>query len=123
MNLTLLFAGFLALIAAFAHGLGGEKTDIFHLWQSDLIITEKLELRGSWHFISATFFLTAGVMFYLAWQPMTPAGAILTPALAVLYATYGLVWFVIVAWNNWRLLGRLPQWVLMLAISALLYWP
>lgn len=122
MNLFLVFAGFLALAAAFVHAVGGEKTDITHLWQSDLLLTDKLELRGSWHFISATFLLTAGAIFYLAWQPFTPAAAVLTQGIAGLYASYALVWAGLVGWSNWRLLGRLPQWALMLIISALVYW-
>lgn len=122
MNFFLVCAGFLALTAAFVHAVGGEKTDISHLWQSELLLTDKLELRGSWHFISATFLLTAGVIFYLAWQPTHPAAAVLTQAISVLYASYALVWAGLISWSNWRLLGRLPQWFLMLAISALVYW-
>jgi len=122
MNWQFLVAGIIAAMAALVHTIGGESTNIRHLRRSDVPATEQLELRGVWHAFSIALTLSAAILLVSAFAgaPGMPIGVI--QALAVYYALCALVWLVVTVITQVRLLLRVPQWLLLLAIAGFAWW-
>jgi hypothetical protein len=73
-------------------------------------------LRAAWHFLTIDF-VFASIVFAVAASSVSPALVLLVRITAVRYATYAVVWFIIVALKH-RSIWRAPQWALLLAIAA-----
>lgn len=116
MNGFYLAAALLTLLATLVHGIAGHQTNLKRLRASDVSPTEKLELQASWHLLTLTF---GAMVLLLAWHAVTPLAPWIGSAALVLFALYGLVFFVyaIRAGTVWRT----PQWLLLWGIALLIY--
>jgi hypothetical protein len=117
MNIPFLLAGALSALAALAHAIGGEVTSVRGLRSSALAQPHRRELRVAWHFYSVHLVASAAFLFAMA-RGLVPD---LAPFLAVHFAACAVV-FLACAARSPADLVRQPQWLLLFAIAALVFW-
>lgn len=117
MNITLLIAATLTLLAALVHGIGGEMTTIQSLLSAGIDPVFTTELRVVWHMITIYFAASAVMLFLMA----RSANKALGRFLAIQYAAYGAAFFAVSAIHQTGLF-QTPQWILMFLIAGLTYW-
>lgn len=122
MNWFLIAAGILTMVAALIHALAGERTDIRHLMASDVPMNEKIELRGVWHTFSIALFGSALLSFYAAFVSRPAIVDSLLIGLASFYALCGLMVLGLIVTTRRDHLMRVPQWLLLLVIGAIMGW-
>ncbi len=119
MNTLLFIAAILSAVACVAHGVLGQKAPVQPMLQTDISQVSKLELAGVWHLVTLGFGLTSVALFTSA-RAVEPSAALLQ-FLVWQFVLYGVAIFVIVIWQRGSLL-KVPQWLLMWIIAALIYW-
>ncbi len=119
MHSFLLIAAVLSLLACLAHGIWGHKVPIVPMLTTDLGQVPKLELAGVWHMLTLGFGLAAITLFQLA-RTIAPSVELLA-FLGWQFFGYGAAIFAVVLWQKGSLV-KVPQWLLMWIIAALIYW-
>lgn len=122
MHWPLLIAGFGTALSALVHTVAGERTNIRHLLQSNVPITEQIEVRAIWHMISLMLALSAGVLIVAAASGLSDSMRVLVRAIAAYYLLCGIVLAATIVITHPRLLLRVPQWLLFQAIAGLAWW-
>jgi hypothetical protein len=121
MSLQLIAAGVLALLAAVIHAVAGERTDIRSLNQSTVPPSEQVELRATWHIGSVALGL-AGLVMTAMGLNLLPLPLEIPRLLAAQFIAFGLVWVVVAGLKGSVMLGKAPQWALLLGIGLLAGW-
>jgi len=118
----LIIAGFIAALSAFIHTVFGERTNIKHLYASNVPKNEKLELRGVWHGFGVLMALTALVLFLSGITEIVEQPRTIVHAIAIVYSAIGLVFFWVVLRGGVRQVLQVPGWALLLSIAAFAWW-
>lgn len=119
MNILLLIAGILTVIAALVHSIAGEITTIRPLASAELKQVPKLELRAVWYMVTVHLFASAIMLFILAFA--VNRDVVMGRFLAIQFFGYGLG-FLGLAIVKQVGLFQVPQWVLLFLIAGLTYW-
>jgi hypothetical protein len=115
-------AGMLTLLAAVLHAIAGERTNIQHLLATDMLLTEKIELRATWHFGSIGLAFAGIGLLAVGITDQPAVGPWTGYAVAITLGSFALVWIICTVISDRRLLLRVPQWILLLAIALLGWW-
>ena len=119
MNIPLLIAGILTILAAFVHSIGGEMTPIRPLANAELKEVTKLELRAVWYMVTIHLFASAIMLFILAFA--VNREVVMGRFLAIQFFGYGWAWLGLAMVKRVGVF-QVPQWVLLFLIAGLTYW-
>jgi ABC-type phosphate/phosphonate transport system permease subunit len=129
MNISLLIANLLCLLAFFAHAFVGDKEIRFIAPEADpendCICQEKWTMaRCGWHWVSFDLLFANIGLALINFTDILNAEKTLLQVLAVYFLGYAIAWFVTIVISksfpkNYLKLG---QWVLLLCLSGLVYW-
>ncbi len=127
MNIPILIAGILSLIAFFAHAFIGdtEYKQLKPASDSKEKIKETwVQVRSGWHWVSVDLLLTSVLFMVLAISDFIQAKYEVLLLLSIYYFVTGVVWLctVFVSKNNSKQLFVLGQWIFCFIISALVYY-
>jgi len=129
MNIPFLLAGILSLIAALAHGLGGEttllrkmSTEVFPTMPNGDGAQAKAETRMTWHAVTVYFALTGILLLLMAFNQFDDIDA-LAGVITLHFISWAFVLALVppISVSSWRAIYRSPQWVLLLMMAALSY--
>lgn len=129
MNISLLIANLLCLLAFFAHAFVGDK-EIRLIApkpdpENDYIRQEKWTMaRCGWHWISFDLLFANIGLALINFTDILNAEKTLLQVLAVYFFGYAIVWFITILVSNSfpKNYLKLGQWILLFALSALIYW-
>ncbi len=126
MNIPILIAGVLSLIAFFAHALVG---DWEHRVLKPAINSPNknketwVQARSGWHWVSVDLFLAGTVLLLIATTEIIKAKAEISLLLSIYFLACGIVWLGTVAQsrtNNKQILV-LGQWMFCFLMSGLIF--
>lgn len=129
MDIPLLIANILCLLALVIHIFGGDR-EIRMLEPKDLP-PEKEKMREVWtmarssfHWISIDLLLGTVGLALINFSDYFPHEKMLLEVLAVYFFAYGFVWFLIITVSKKFRMNylKLGQWILMLVIGGLIWW-
>lgn len=127
MNIPILIAGVLCLIAFFAHAFVGDKEYRQLKPRSDA--DEKMQetwvqVRSGWHWVSVDLFLSGILLIVLAVSDLVQQKQMILLLLSIYFFMTGLVWLgtVLLSKNNNKQLLVLGQWIFCFIVSALIYY-
>ncbi len=118
MSIPLLVAAILSTLACLVHGIWGHKAPVAPMLQTDISKVSKLELGAVWHAVTLGFALSAVALFRAAQSSMQQE---LVQFIGWQFLLYGIAIFAVVLWQRGSLL-KVPQWILMWIIAALVFW-
>lgn len=130
MSLPLVAAAVLSAVASVVHPLAGELLILRHLPAAqqpstpfgDGDITRRI-LRGVWHFVTIDFALSAATLAALSVRPWNEGSVDVARLISAHFLAYGLLIWVLAGRRLAHVLTHVPQWVLLLAIAMLVWWP
>ena len=127
MNILILIAGILSLIAFFAHAFVGDKE--YRLLKPEPDVDEKIketwvQVRSGWHWVSVDLFLSGILLIILAISDIIQEKQVVLLLLSIYFFVTGLVWLgtVFLSKNNNRQLLVLGQWIFCFILSTLIYY-
>lgn len=126
MNIPILIAGVLSLVAFFAHAFVGDKE--YKALKPVENCPDKnketwVQVRSGWHWVSVDLFLTGILLLLLATTEIIKAKTEISLLLSIYYFLCGVVWLCTVAFsrtNNKQILV-LGQWIFCFLMSGLIY--
>ena len=125
MNIPILTAGILSLLAFFAHAFIGDKEN--KQLKPEPSADEKakeawVQVRSGWHWVSVDLFLSGILLIVLATSDLIEEKQIILLLLSIYFFVTGLVWLgtVFLSRNNNKQLLVLGQWVFCFIVSALI---
>ena len=129
MNIPLLIANALCLLAFFAHTFVGDK-EIRMIAppsdpENDFLHQEKWTMaRCGWHWVSFDLLFATLGLTVINFTDILTTSQTLLQVLAIYFLGYAIVWFLTIAISksfpkNYIKLG---QWLLLLCLSGLVYW-
>ena len=129
MNIPILIAAILTLLAFFIHALSGDKDLHFFYPAGDTDPTfHKLEkwttIRCGWHWISVDLLMAAIFLFLMLFSEIVQDKIFFMRLLSIYFLAYGLIFLLVITLtksfpNNYLKIG---QWLLMLLLSGIIYW-
>lgn len=129
MNIPLLIANILCLLAFFAHAFVGDKEIRMIAPPSDpennYIRQEKWTMaRCGWHWVSFDLLFASIGLAVINFSDLLEAEKTLLQVLSIYFLGYAVVWFITILSSksfpkNYLKLG---QWMLLLLLSSLVYW-
>ncbi len=126
MNIPLLIAGTLSLIAFFAHAFVGDKEYKALKPVSncpDKIKETWVQVRCGWHWVSTDLLLAGILLFLLATTEVIKAKTEISFLLSVYFFLCGLVWLITVVFSRTsnKQIILLGQWIFCFLMSGLIY--
>lgn len=130
MSLPLVAAATLSALASVVHPLAGELLILRHLPAAqqpstpfgDGDITRRI-LRGVWHFVTIDFVLSAAMLTALSVRPWTEGSADVARFISAHFVAYAVLIWVCAGRRLAHVLTHVPQWILLLTIAVLAWWP
>ena len=126
MNIPILIAFVLTLLAFFVHTIQGDREiQLIRPSSNDPKLKEKwVQARCGWHWVSFDLLMASIGMGVILYQGNTPFNQSLIYILVIYFAGYGLVWLITVLISPTfpGRIWRLGQWVLLWGIGGLLFW-
>lgn len=127
MNIPVLIAGMLSLLAFFAHALVGDKEYQALKPASNSSDKNKetwVQVRSGWHWVSVDLFLSSVLLTMIAVTDIISAKKEILVLLSIYFFICGIVWFGIVlsSRNTNKQIIVLGQWIFCLIMSSLLIW-
>ncbi len=127
MNIPILIAGILSLIAFFAHAFVGDKEYMQLKPTPDVdgkLRETWVQVRSGWHWVSVDLFLSGILLVTLATSNFIQEKRVVLLLLCIYYFVTGLVWLatVFLSKNNNKQLLVLGQWIFCFIVSALIYY-
>lgn len=127
MNIPILIAGVLSLIAFFAHAFVGDKE--YRQLKPALDADEKVketwvQVRSGWHWVSVDLLLSSILLITLAASDFIQEKRVVLLLLSIYFFITGLIWLgtVFLSKNNNKQLLVLGQWIFCFIVSALIYY-
>ncbi len=127
MNIPILIAGILSLIAFLAHAFTGDKE--YRQLKPSQDSQEKLketwiQARSGWHWVSVDLLLTGILLIILSISNYIQAKQEVLMLLSIYFLATGIAWLgsVIISRDNDRQLFVLGQWLFCFTLSALIYY-
>jgi hypothetical protein len=119
MNLWFLAGGLFTGIATVIHTIGGQKTNIKHIKESEVPSSEKIEFYGVWHLISGNFLIGTLTLLLIGVIDFGDSGNLLALFISVNYIFYLIIFLVIsVIETKWQFY-RVPQLYLVVLMGIL----
>lgn len=126
MNILILIAGVLSLIAFFAHAFVGDKE--YSALKPGIKSPYKhketwVQVRGGWHWVSVDLLFAGVLLILLATTEVLTAKTEISLLLSIYFLLCGVVWLGTVAFsrtNNKQILA-LGQWIFCFLMSGLIY--
>jgi len=119
MNLLILIASILSMLAAIIHMIGGEKTVFDHLLKSDVKLNSKLELRGVWYAFGIDLAITSIFLFFLSFESSLVENQLFIIFCSLRFILYGLGVLFAVLITDRKHFFKVPQWLLLLVIGII----
>ncbi len=113
-NIYWLIAGVINLFTALLHTIGGQLELVNPLIKSNLYNQQKAEWIGAWHMVTIILFFTSYIIIKIG---ITNKQSELVKYIGYLYLIFSIP--SIITSSMYQLLA--PQWILLLPISALIY--
>jgi len=127
MNIPILIAGMLCLVAFFAHAFVGDKEyrQLKPAPDSEEKIRETwVQVRSGWHWVSVDLLLSGILLITIAVSNFIQAQQEVLLLLGIYYFATGAVWLctVFLSKNKSKQLLVLGQWIFCFIVSALIYY-
>ncbi len=122
MKIRYLVATGLITIGLIIHTIGGELTDIKYLILTDIADNIKIEFRAVWYLVSIDFFVSAIFMILIQAKNTISQNSLLIDFIGIRMFVYGLMFLLLILFNNSKLLIQVPQWILLICTGTLLEW-
>lgn len=120
MDISLAIGAMLLIGGALVHTFAGEATDIRALLASQIRSGLQQELRLAWHLAGIDMLVSGGFMLGLAFTDVTGERLLVTFT-ALRVTLYGVMALALLLTTRRDLVFKVPQWMLMLVIAALLW--
>ena len=127
MNIPVLIAGILSLLAFFAHAFMGDKEYQALKPVSNSSDKNKetwIQVRSGWHWVSVDLFLFGVLLIMISVSDIISAKKEFLILLSIYFFACGIVWFgtVLISRNTNKQIIVLGQWIFCLILSSLLIW-
>lgn len=126
MNLPILIAGILSLIAFVAHAFVGDNE--YQTIKPSSDDSEKknetwIQVRSGWHWVSVDLLLSSIALLLMATTEIIKAKSEVLLLLSIYFCVCGLVWLatVLLSKNNIKQVLFLGQWIFCFLMSGLIY--
>lgn len=127
MNIAVLIAGLLSLLAFGAHAFLGDKE--YQALKPALESEEKLketwiQVRGGWHWVSVDLFFFGILLVLMAVTDIIQAKKEVLLLVSLYFLIGGVVWLgtVLLSKNNNKQILILGQWIFCFIMSGLIFW-
>lgn len=129
MNIPILIANILTLLAFFLHTFVGDK-ELKLIEPEDQNDANNLKrekwtmARGGWHWVSLDLLFTTIGLALINFTDFFDAEKLLLQILMVYFLSYGLIWLLVILISKSfpKNYVKLGQWILLWVISGLIYW-
>ncbi len=127
MNIPLLIAGILSLVAFLAHAFVGDQEyrQLKPATGSPAKLKETwVQVRSGWHWVSVDLLLSAILLLLISLTDYIQAKSEVLFLLSLYFLVTGIVWLitVFVSRNNTKQIFVLGQWIFCFVVSALVYY-
>lgn len=126
MNLPILIAGILSLIAFIAHAFIGDSE--YRAIKPNLDDSEQknatwIQARAGWHWVSVDLLFSSIALFLLATTEIIKAKSEISLLLSIYFFVCGIVWLitVLLSKNNNKQVFIIGQWIFCFLMSALIF--
>ncbi len=126
MNIPILIAGALSLLAFLVHAILGDKEyGVLKPIEGAPSKTKEtwIQVRSGWHWVSVDLLLSSIILLLIATTEIIKARAEISFLLSIYFFICGLVWLgtVLLSKNNNKQILALGQWIFCFLMSGLIY--
>lgn len=126
MNIPLLIAGTLSLLAFFAHAFVGDKEYKTLKPKTDAPSKTKetwVQVRSGWHWVSVDLLFSGGILLLMATTDLIKAKSEISLLLSIYFFVCGIVWLctVLLSKTENKQILVLGQWIFCFLMSGLIY--
>jgi hypothetical protein len=127
MNVPILIAGVLSLVAFIAHAFQGDK-EVLMLKpeETDSKIKKQswVQTRSGWHWVSVDLLFSSILLILISTTEFIENKSSIAQLLSVYFLLTGVVWFITVLFskNNRKQIFTVGQWIFCFIMSGLIYY-